>query len=272
MSNRSAVAEAAPRICEAYAGKPRLIDWKLTTTQPWRNFGVSFVHWYFRRISAFDICTSDGIMRPPRAMMPCLAGAGPVAAGTSALTTTMMELIAMANTTPIIRTCRALVVISFEVAINAELQIAVAVVAAWRRGACGATQGQRLSTAMDIYLRKSYYTFGAAEMARIPVDLQATTRDIKNRCARASGNLEAVTQQKDPIFADPRQIMLELVLARHEVDAAISIMKRGWWPVITVIVAVGLSTQSPNVKARRFAGPFFLGRVRPAPWRFTVDA
>jgi hypothetical protein len=64
-------------------------------------------------------------------MMPCLAGAGPVAAGTSALTTTMMELIAMANTTPIIRTCRALVVISFEVAINAELQIAVAVVAAW---------------------------------------------------------------------------------------------------------------------------------------------
>jgi hypothetical protein len=24
--------------------------------------------------------------------------------------------------------------------------------------------------------------------------------------------------------------MLELVLARHEVEAAISIMKRGWWP------------------------------------------
>jgi hypothetical protein len=35
--------------------------------------------------------------------------------------------------------------------------------------------------------------------------------------------------------------MIELVLARHEVEAAISIMKRGWWPVITVVVALGLS-------------------------------
>jgi hypothetical protein len=35
--------------------------------------------------------------------------------------------------------------------------------------------------------------------------------------------------------------MLELVLAQHEVEAAISIMKSAWWPVITVIVAVGLS-------------------------------
>jgi hypothetical protein len=78
-------------------------------------------------------------------------------------------------------------------------------------------------------------------MARIPVDLQATTRDISNRCARASGNLDQIAQTKDPIFSDPRQVMLELVLARHEVEAAISIMKRGWWPVITVVVALGLS-------------------------------
>jgi hypothetical protein len=35
--------------------------------------------------------------------------------------------------------------------------------------------------------------------------------------------------------------LLELVLARHEVEAAISIMKKSWWPVITVVVAVGLS-------------------------------
>jgi hypothetical protein len=35
--------------------------------------------------------------------------------------------------------------------------------------------------------------------------------------------------------------MLELVLAQHEVEAAISIMKRAWWPVITVVVALGLS-------------------------------
>ena len=44
---------------------------------------------------------------------------------------------------------------------------------------------------------------------------------------RASGNIEAIAQSQDPIFQDPRQVMLELVLARHEIEAAISIMKRG---------------------------------------------
>jgi hypothetical protein len=67
-------------------------------------------------------------------------------------------------------------------------------------------------------------------MVRAPVDLAAVTRDIKNRCARASGNLESVAQIKDPIFPDPRQVMLELVLAQHEIEAAISVAKRGWWP------------------------------------------
>jgi hypothetical protein len=78
-------------------------------------------------------------------------------------------------------------------------------------------------------------------MGRVPVDLQATTRDIKNRCARASGNLEQIAQTKELVFPDPRQVMLELVLARHEVEAAISIMKRSWWPVITIVVALGFS-------------------------------
>jgi hypothetical protein len=78
-------------------------------------------------------------------------------------------------------------------------------------------------------------------MARIPVDLQATTRDIKNRCSRASGNLEQIAQAKEPIFADPRQVILELVLARHEVEAAISIMKKAWWPVVMIITTCGLS-------------------------------
>ena len=65
---------------------------------------------------------------------------------------------------------------------------------------------------------------------RSPIDLAAATRDIKNRCARASGNLELITQTTDPVFPDPRQIMLELVLANHEIEAAISIMRRAWWP------------------------------------------
>jgi hypothetical protein len=65
---------------------------------------------------------------------------------------------------------------------------------------------------------------------RSPTDLASTTRDIRNRCARASGNLELITQVKGPVFPDPRQVMLELVLANHEIEAAISIMRSAWWP------------------------------------------
>jgi hypothetical protein len=65
---------------------------------------------------------------------------------------------------------------------------------------------------------------------RVPIDLQAVTRDIKHRCARIVANLETVAQNTDPIFQDPRQIMLELVLAEHEIEAAMSAMKKAWWP------------------------------------------
>jgi hypothetical protein len=67
-------------------------------------------------------------------------------------------------------------------------------------------------------------------MARTPTDLQATTRDIRNRCARAAGNLEVITSGSEPIFPDPRQVMLELILAQYEVEAAVMLMKRAWWP------------------------------------------
>jgi hypothetical protein len=67
-------------------------------------------------------------------------------------------------------------------------------------------------------------------MPRVPVDLQAATRDVKNRCARALANLENITGIVDPIFSDPRQVMLELILAQHEIEAAASIAKRSWWP------------------------------------------
>jgi hypothetical protein len=61
-------------------------------------------------------------------------------------------------------------------------------------------------------------------MIRRPVDLGAMTRDVRNRCARVLGNLELIA------FPDPRQIMLEVVLANHEIEAVISIMRRAWWP------------------------------------------
>jgi hypothetical protein len=43
-------------------------------------------------------------------------------------------------------------------------------------------------------------------------------------CAPQLGNLETVAQSTHPIFPDPRQVMLELVIANHELEAAISIM------------------------------------------------
>jgi hypothetical protein len=65
---------------------------------------------------------------------------------------------------------------------------------------------------------------------RTLIDLEAMTRDVRNRCARASGNLEMIATNKDPIFTDPRQVMLELILAQHEIEAAAMIMKKAWWP------------------------------------------
>jgi hypothetical protein len=65
---------------------------------------------------------------------------------------------------------------------------------------------------------------------RQPVDLQAVTRDVKDRVRRVIGGLEAIEQHKDPIFADPRDVFLELTLANHELEAAISKLRKAWWP------------------------------------------
>jgi hypothetical protein len=58
---------------------------------------------------------------------------------------------------------------------------------------------------------------------RQPIDLKASTADVKARCARALVGLEAIEQQKDPIFQDPRSVWLELTLGIHE-------LKKAWWP------------------------------------------
>jgi hypothetical protein len=39
-----------------------------------------------------------------------------------------------------------------------------------------------------------------------------------------------IAQNTDPVFQDPRQIMLELVLSEHEIEAAMIAMKKAWWP------------------------------------------
>jgi hypothetical protein len=41
---------------------------------------------------------------------------------------------------------------------------------------------------------------------RQPVDLQAVTRDVKDRIRRVIGEPEAIEQQRDPIFPQPRDL------------------------------------------------------------------
>jgi hypothetical protein len=65
---------------------------------------------------------------------------------------------------------------------------------------------------------------------RVPVDLQAVTRATKARVRRVIGNLEAIEQQQDPIFASLRDVFLELVLSIHELEAAAAKMRKAWWP------------------------------------------
>ena len=65
---------------------------------------------------------------------------------------------------------------------------------------------------------------------RTPVDLQAVTRDTKVRIRRVIGELEAIEQQTDPIFTQPRDVFLDMVLAQHELEAVISKLRKSWWP------------------------------------------
>jgi hypothetical protein len=65
---------------------------------------------------------------------------------------------------------------------------------------------------------------------RQPIDLKATTAEVKGRCARVLVSLEVIEQYKDPIFQDPRSVWLELTLGIQELEAALWIMKKAWWP------------------------------------------
>jgi hypothetical protein len=65
---------------------------------------------------------------------------------------------------------------------------------------------------------------------RQPIDLKASTADVKARCARVLVGLETIEQHKDSIFQDPRSVWLEITLSIHELEAALWTMKRAWWP------------------------------------------
>jgi hypothetical protein len=77
-------------------------------------------------------------------------------------------------------------------------------------------------------------------MARIPVDLQAKTRFIKDRCDRAINCLQQIVEQKDPIFADPRDVQLNLWIAEREIVNAYIAMKTAWWPALLLAIILGL--------------------------------
>jgi hypothetical protein len=65
---------------------------------------------------------------------------------------------------------------------------------------------------------------------RQPVDLQAATKDVRHRVERVLTNLEPLTQDRDPIIQDPRAVWLEITLSVVELESAILVMKRAWWP------------------------------------------
>jgi hypothetical protein len=72
---------------------------------------------------------------------------------------------------------------------------------------------------------------------RQPVDLQAVTKDIKDRLRHIMGQLEDITEQTEPILADPKSAFLEIVLAGEELRAAQIIVRRAWWPGVALIVS-----------------------------------
>ena len=65
---------------------------------------------------------------------------------------------------------------------------------------------------------------------RVPVDLQAQTRFVKERVERAIVELEQIAQLTDPIFVSPRDVALNLRLAEREIVNAYIAMKSAWWP------------------------------------------
>jgi hypothetical protein len=69
---------------------------------------------------------------------------------------------------------------------------------------------------------------------RQPVDLATLARDLRLRCRRIAGNVDAIAREQEPLIADPKTTMLDLVLvlASYEINAAIDAMRLAYWPVI----------------------------------------
>ena len=64
---------------------------------------------------------------------------------------------------------------------------------------------------------------------RVPVDLQAVTRDVKAKIRQVIGELEAIEQQTNPIFLQPRDVYVDLDMCIHQLESAMSRMRSAWW-------------------------------------------
>jgi hypothetical protein len=56
------------------------------------------------------------------------------------------------------------------------------------------------------------------------------TREVLTRVARVAAMLSNIDAARLPTFKDPRSVYLDLILAGHEIEAAIRIMRKVWWP------------------------------------------
>jgi hypothetical protein len=69
-----------------------------------------------------------------------------------------------------------------------------------------------------------------ARPPRVPIDLQAKTKFVKERVERAILELEQIAQITDPIFVSPKDVTLALWLAEQEIVNAYIAIKSAWWP------------------------------------------
>jgi len=67
-----------------------------------------------------------------------------------------------------------------------------------------------------------------ARPLRVPIDLQAKTKFVKERVERAILELEQIAQITDPIFVSPKDVTLALSLAEREIVNAYIAMKSAW--------------------------------------------
>ena len=61
-------------------------------------------------------------------------------------------------------------------------------------------------------------------------DFTRATRNTKARLEHIRDSIDAILSQREDEFADPRMVILELIMAVHELESAAVMMRRTWYP------------------------------------------